>query len=59
MAWLKANPGKASMGVGGVGSPAQIIGILFQKETGTRFEFVTYRGGGAPVIQDLVGGHII
>jgi len=41
-----------------VGSPAQIIGILFQKETGTRFEFVTYRGGGAPVIQDLVGGHI-
>ena len=58
IAWLKANPGKASLGIGGVGSPDQIAAVLFQKEIGTRFTFVPYRGGGAPVIQDLVAGHI-
>ena len=57
IAWLKANPDKASMGIGGVASPEQIYGILFQKETGTRFAFVPYRGG-APAILDLVAGHI-
>ena len=40
IAWLKANPDKASMGIGGVAAPDQIYGILFQKETGTRFAFV-------------------
>ena len=40
IAWLKANPDKTSMGIGGVASPEQIYGILFQKETGTRFAFV-------------------
>ena len=57
IAWLKANPDKASMGIGGVASPAQIVGILLQKETGTRFAFVPYRGG-APAVMDLVAGHI-
>jgi tripartite-type tricarboxylate transporter receptor subunit TctC len=33
-----------------------LLGSL-QKETGTRFRFVPYRGG-APAIQDLVAGHI-
>jgi tripartite-type tricarboxylate transporter receptor subunit TctC len=57
IAWLKANPDKATLGMGGVASIEQIAGVLFQKETGTRFGFVPYRGG-APALQDLMAGHI-
>jgi tripartite-type tricarboxylate transporter receptor subunit TctC len=52
-AWLKANPDKASAGVG-AGGP-QLLTMRFQKETGTQFALVPYRGGG---IQDLVAGQI-
>jgi tripartite-type tricarboxylate transporter receptor subunit TctC len=55
--WLKANPNKALAGTAGSGSPGHIAGALFQKATGTRFEFVPYRGG-APAMQDLVAGQI-
>jgi tripartite-type tricarboxylate transporter receptor subunit TctC len=57
VAWLKANPDKASAGTVGAAGGAQISGIYFQKNTGTRFQFVPYRGG-APAIQDLVAGQI-
>ena len=55
IAWLKANPDKANAGTSGVGSPHHIFGVLFQNATGTRFQFVHYRGG-APAAQDLVAG---
>ena len=55
--WLKANPDKASSGTAGPGSPSHLGGILFQNITGTRFQFVPYRGT-APVMPDLVGGQI-
>jgi tripartite-type tricarboxylate transporter receptor subunit TctC len=58
IAWLKANPEKATEGGSVVGSPGHIVAVFFQKETGTRFQFVPYRGGAAPVIQDLVAGRI-
>ena len=57
IAWLKANPDKASQGTAGVGSPAHVSGALFQTLTGTRFAFVPYRGA-APATQDLIGGHV-
>jgi tripartite-type tricarboxylate transporter receptor subunit TctC len=57
IAWLKANPGKASAGTTGAGGVGHVIGIFFQKETGTQFEFVPYRGL-APAMQDLIGGQI-
>jgi tripartite-type tricarboxylate transporter receptor subunit TctC len=57
IAWLKANPDKASAGSNGPGSPQQVSGLLFQKLTGTRFPFVPYRGSG-PAMQDLVAGQI-
>jgi tripartite-type tricarboxylate transporter receptor subunit TctC len=57
IAWLKANPDKVSAGTGGNGSIAHVAGVLFRTETGTRFQFVPYRGI-APAIQDLVAGQI-
>ena len=57
IAWLKANPGKASAGIGGIGGVSHVAGVFFEKETGTKFQFVPYRGLG-PAMQDLVGGQI-
>jgi tripartite-type tricarboxylate transporter receptor subunit TctC len=57
IAWLKANPGKAMEGTSGVGSPQHIAGVYFQSVTGTRFQFVPYRGV-APAMQDLLARNI-
>jgi len=57
IAWLKANPGKATLGTAGPGSPPQVAGVFFEKLTGTHFRFVPYRGA-APAMQDLIGGQI-
>jgi len=55
--WLKANPDKAAAGTSGVGAADHVAGILFQNLTGTRFQFIPYRGV-APAMQDLVAGQI-
>jgi tripartite-type tricarboxylate transporter receptor subunit TctC len=57
IAWLKANPDKVSAGMVGSGGIDQIAGTLFQQKTGTRFQFVPYRGV-APLVQDLIAGQI-
>jgi tripartite-type tricarboxylate transporter receptor subunit TctC len=57
IAYLKANPDKASVGIAGVGAAGHLAGIAFQKETGTKFQFVPYRGN-APAMQDLLAGQI-
>jgi tripartite-type tricarboxylate transporter receptor subunit TctC len=57
IAWLKANPDKATAGTAGAGSPPHIGAVFFQNLTGTRFSYVPYRGGG-PAMQDLVAGQI-
>jgi tripartite-type tricarboxylate transporter receptor subunit TctC len=57
IAWLKANPGKATQGSAGIGSPAHVSGAYFQSASATTFQFAQYRGA-APAMQDLVGGHV-
>jgi tripartite-type tricarboxylate transporter receptor subunit TctC len=57
IAWLKDNPGKASVGIPGAGSTGNLAGISFQKATGTSFQFVPYRGDG-PAVQDMMAGQI-
>jgi tripartite-type tricarboxylate transporter receptor subunit TctC len=57
IAWLKANPDKATAGTGGPGGASHVAGVYLQKETGTRFQHVAYRGVG-PAMQDLVAGQI-
>jgi tripartite-type tricarboxylate transporter receptor subunit TctC len=57
LAWLKANSDKVSQGTNGAGSIMHLAGVLLQKETGARFNFVPYRGAG-PAVQDLLSGQI-
>ena len=57
IAWLKANPGKATAVSVGAGSGAHICGLYFMEKTGTNFLFAQYRGG-APAMTDLVGNQI-
>src|SRR5262249_45906712 len=53
--WLKSNPMKASAGFGA--SSLNLVAAFFQKQTGTKFTLVPYRGV-APSVQDLVAGQI-
>jgi tripartite-type tricarboxylate transporter receptor subunit TctC len=57
IAWLKANPGKATAGTAGAGTGAHVAGVFFKQQTGTDFQFVPYRGAG-PAMIDLVAGQI-
>jgi tripartite-type tricarboxylate transporter receptor subunit TctC len=57
IAWLKANPDKALVGMPGAGSSVQVYSAFFQKLTGTRFQLIPYRGAG-PAMQDLIAGHL-
>ena len=57
IAWLKANPDKATEGTSGVGSASHVSGLFFQNRTSTHFEFIPYRGAG-PAMQDLIAGRI-
>ncbi|SPP93829.1 tripartite tricarboxylate transporter substrate-binding protein [Bradyrhizobium vignae] len=57
IAWLKANPGKATAGTAGAGTGAHVAGVFFKDKTGTDFQFVPYRGAG-PAMIDLVAGQI-
>jgi tripartite-type tricarboxylate transporter receptor subunit TctC len=55
IAWLKANPNKASAGI--YAAAGRLQAAFFQKETGTQFTVVPYRGSAA-TMQDLVAGQI-
>ena len=55
--WLKQNPDRALVGHAGVGTTGHISGLFFQQHSGTRVQFVPYRGLGL-AMQDLLAGHI-
>jgi len=55
IAWLKANPNKASVGFGASG--AHLAAALFRKETGTQFTLVPYRTSNT-AMQDLLASQI-
>jgi tripartite-type tricarboxylate transporter receptor subunit TctC len=57
IAWLKANPDKASAATTGLGSGIHMCLVYFQNMTGTRFPLAPYRGA-APLMQDLLAGQI-
>ena len=57
IAYAKANPGKISMGSGGIGSSPHVAGELFKMMTGVDMLHVPYRGV-SPATTDLLGGRI-
>ena len=57
IAYIKANPGKVNFGSAGVGSTEHMSGALFRALAGLDIVHVPYRGG-APMLADLVAGHI-
>jgi len=57
IAWIKANPDKATAGTAGPGSASHIGGVYFERFSDTKLLFVPYRGTG-PAMQDLIAGQI-
>jgi len=57
IAYAKANPGKISMGSGGIGSSPHVAGELFKMMTGVEMLHVPYRGV-APATTDLLAGQV-
>jgi tripartite-type tricarboxylate transporter receptor subunit TctC len=55
VAWLKANPGKGNAASVGFGSAAHVCLVDLANRSGTKFQFITYRGG-APAVQALAAG---
>jgi tripartite-type tricarboxylate transporter receptor subunit TctC len=56
-AYTKANPGKVNMASAGIGTATHVAGELFKARTRLNMQHVPYRGG-APVLTDLIGGHV-
>src|SRR5580704_3705294 len=57
VAWLKANPDRATMGNSGVGSPSHVAGVLMENIIGAHWQMVSYRSAGLAT-QDLLAGTI-
>src|SRR6202158_50 len=57
VAWFKANPGKATYGVPSNGTIPHFTGWRLEEVLGISMTRVPYRGS-APIINDLVGGHL-
>ena len=55
--WCKANPDKASYGTTSAGGSPHFAGVMLSNESKVTLNPVHYRGG-APALQDVVGGHI-
>jgi tripartite-type tricarboxylate transporter receptor subunit TctC len=55
--FAKANPGGITIGSYGTGTASHLAGELFKAMTGLKMVHVPYRGG-APMINDLLGGQV-
>ena len=55
IAWMKANPGKATLVE--QTAAAKLAGIQIQQLTGTTVQFIPYRGAG-PAMQAMLGGQV-
>jgi tripartite-type tricarboxylate transporter receptor subunit TctC len=54
---VKEKRAVAHFGTSGAGGMAHFSGLMFAKATGVQWTHVPYKGG-APLVQDLIGGHV-
>jgi tripartite-type tricarboxylate transporter receptor subunit TctC len=57
IAWCRVNPGQATYGSPGAGSPLHFIGVQLAHAAGFEYLHVPYQGA-APTLQDLLAGQI-
>jgi tripartite-type tricarboxylate transporter receptor subunit TctC len=57
MAWLRANPEKASIGVPATGSLPHFFALMLTEQAQAKAEIIGYKGS-APLSTDLIGGHV-
>src|SRR5262249_34315381 len=55
--WPKKNPGKFNLGTAAVGTGGYMCAELFKAEAGINVAIIPYKGT-APVMNDLLGGHV-
>jgi len=58
IAYAKANPGKVTVAIAGVGSPPHIAEELFKIMAGVQLYEVPYSAGSAPALADLMAGRL-
>jgi tripartite-type tricarboxylate transporter receptor subunit TctC len=56
-AWMRANPEKSNFGVPATGSIPHFFALMLAQTAGVKAPVVGYRGS-APLVTDLVGGHV-
>jgi tripartite-type tricarboxylate transporter receptor subunit TctC len=57
IAYAKANPGKLTIGIGGLGSSLHMAGDLLKRDAGVDILNVAYKGT-APAMADVIAGHV-
>ncbi len=57
LAWMKANPEKASLGVPATGSLPHFFALMMAQGAGIKPEVIGYKGS-SPLLTDLMGGHV-
>jgi tripartite-type tricarboxylate transporter receptor subunit TctC len=57
MQWAKADPARATFATTSAGGSPHFVGVMLASEAGIKITPVHYRGG-APALQDVLGGHI-
>lgn len=57
LAWLRANPGQANIGVPATGSLPHFFGLMMAQKARVDAQVVGYRGS-APLMTDLMGGQV-
>ncbi len=57
VAWAKANPGKASVALPGLGGSGHFFTLMIGQDLGLKLQIISYKGSGQ-TLADLVGGHV-